>query len=142
MKQIANGVNRDASRSAATDPIPPMPADETQHPKDPQALVQAVHKELRASFLESIPGRVAEIERCAEAIQADAPTAQSVAALQAETHRLAGTSAVYGFLNTSTVARRFNQRLRESLESGNLAVSIEIVRAFLTDLDAALQTDA
>jgi chemotaxis protein histidine kinase CheA len=106
-----------------------------------QALIDSVHQELRTSFMASMPGRLDEIRRLAgDTLQASADP-QSVRDLHAATHRLAGTSAVYGLRHTSAVTRRFNRLLMDRMEAGLATIGLDALEAFLRELDAALAQD-
>jgi HPt (histidine-containing phosphotransfer) domain-containing protein len=108
---------------------------------DLHLLVDTVDVALRASFLKSIPGRLAAIERIAERARGRTEDARALSELHAEAHRLAGTTAVYGLLGASEVARRFDQMLIERIHSGAAMIGTDLLHGFLQDFMAALHAD-
>jgi chemotaxis protein histidine kinase CheA len=119
-----------------------MPTNDSVNQREGQALLDSVHEELRESFMQSMPARLTEIRRIAESLRQSPPDAEALQALHAETHRLAGTTAVYGLKATSEVARRFNRVLRDGIQSGISTLNLDHLQAFLLELDAALRRDA
>lgn len=118
-----------------------MPAQQNGPETDLQLLVDKVHEELRSSFLKSIPGRLAAMERIVARARGHAEDARALDELHAETHRLAGTTAVYGLLGASEVARRFDHMLVERIKSGAAMIGTDLLHAFLRDFTAALHTE-
>jgi chemotaxis protein histidine kinase CheA len=108
---------------------------------DVQALVQAVHQELRTDFVQSIPGRVAALKRLAQAVLDSPPDPQTLHGLHAEAHRFAGTAALYGMLRTSAVVKRFDQLLLERMRAGVLTLCPKLLQAFLDELNAAIAAE-
>lgn len=115
-----------------------MPSQQHDPETDLHRLVDTVHEELRASFLKSIPSRLAALEGIVERARNLGEDARALGELHAETHRLAGTTAVYGLLGASEVARRFDHMLVERLNSGAAMIGTDLLRAFLRDFTAAL----
>lgn len=109
---------------------------------DAHCLVDTVHEELRAGFLKSIPGRLAAIERIVAGTRGPAGDARALHDLHAEAHRLAGTTAVYGLLAASEVARRFDHMLIERIAAGAPMVGLDLLRGFLRDFTAALRAES
>lgn len=107
-----------------------------------QALVQAVHEELRTEFVRSIPARVAALERIAQFVLDSPPDARAIHDLHAEAHRFAGTTAVYGMLQTSAVVKRFDQLLLERMQAGIVTLCPKLLRAFLDELNAAVAAES
>ncbi len=119
-----------------------MAYDDMNRDSDVNALVQSVHQELRGDFLRSLPARVSVIEMIAQSAVESPLDTQAVHLLRAETHRLAGTTAVYGLLKTSDVVRRFDHLLLERINAGILTLCPNLLQRFLADLAAAIESEA
>lgn len=119
-----------------------MSQDDRQRDAESQALVETVHLELREGFLQSIPARVAAIERIVDVLRASSRDTQALRDLHAETHRFAGTSAMYGFARTSAVVRSFNRELIERIRDGATYLHPDVLESFMAELTEALQAES
>jgi chemotaxis protein histidine kinase CheA len=118
-----------------------MPQDDGKAGEETQALVHAVHAELRRDFLLRMPERVAEIEAIAQALHTSPADPGIVQRLQAETHRLTGTTGLYGLVAVSAVAKRFDLLLLERIRAGIIAISATQVDSFLAELRTAIAAE-
>ena len=118
-----------------------MTPDDQQRDTESKALVDAVHLELRAGFAQSLPGRVDAIRRIVDTLIGSSHDVQALRDLHAETHRLAGTSAMYGFTQVSDVVRTFNRELIERIRDGATHVHPDVLQSFMTALTEALQAE-
>ncbi len=99
--------------------------------------------QLRASYAESLPRKIIEVEAVAEALStrlSPGNSDRSLADLRSRTHKLAGSGATFGFPVVSDVARELELIADGALNSGDV-LSCDVtskISALVLDLRAAL----